>query len=373
MIGLMVWTFFQQSLLAAAESLIDQGALIRKARFPREAIPGASVAVQLVTFAALLVLIAPLTLAIRGTLSAGAAAAAGAGRRAVLLRARLRADRGGAPRLLPRRGPDPHRRAAAVVLPHPDLLQPERRSASSAHHRSSATLLGWVNPVAPFIETLRSVLYDGDRAGSGAARLRGAGRGGWRCSPAARCSGGWRATWRWSCELAGRRRARSCCATRRARSASAPTRPARSRACCSARAREGRRRCRRCRASTCTSRPARRSGWWGATAPARPRRCGCWPGSCRCSPARSACGGRVVSLLELGRRLQPRLLRPREHLPAGRAVRLRPGRARGSGSSGSSRSRSSASSSTSRSRRTPAGCSCGSASRSPRTSTPTCC
>ena len=76
MIGLMVWTFFQQSLLAAAESLIDQGSLIRKARFPREAIPGASVAVQLVTFAALLVLIAPLTLAIRGTLERGGAAAA---------------------------------------------------------------------------------------------------------------------------------------------------------------------------------------------------------------------------------------------------------------------------------------------------------
>src|SRR5512142_530588 len=53
MIGLMVWLFFQQSLLAAAESLIDQGSLVRKARFPRQAIPGASVTVQLVTFGAL--------------------------------------------------------------------------------------------------------------------------------------------------------------------------------------------------------------------------------------------------------------------------------------------------------------------------------
>ena len=39
MIGLIVWTFFQQSLLAASDSLIDQGGLVRKARFPREAIP----------------------------------------------------------------------------------------------------------------------------------------------------------------------------------------------------------------------------------------------------------------------------------------------------------------------------------------------
>jgi len=46
-IGLMVWTFFSQSLLSAADSLIDQGPLIRKARFPRQAIPEAAVAVQL--------------------------------------------------------------------------------------------------------------------------------------------------------------------------------------------------------------------------------------------------------------------------------------------------------------------------------------
>lgn len=35
MIGLVVWTVFQQSLLAAAESLIDQGGLVRKARIER--------------------------------------------------------------------------------------------------------------------------------------------------------------------------------------------------------------------------------------------------------------------------------------------------------------------------------------------------
>src|SRR5437660_7596537 len=46
MIGIVVWTFFQQSLLSASESLIDQGALVRKARFPRQAIPASSVTVQ---------------------------------------------------------------------------------------------------------------------------------------------------------------------------------------------------------------------------------------------------------------------------------------------------------------------------------------
>jgi ABC-type polysaccharide/polyol phosphate export permease len=39
MVGLVVWMFFSQSLLAAATSLLDQGALIRKARFPRELVP----------------------------------------------------------------------------------------------------------------------------------------------------------------------------------------------------------------------------------------------------------------------------------------------------------------------------------------------
>src|SRR5205085_7508885 len=35
-VGLVVWLFFSQSLLSAASSLLDQGSLIRKARFPRE-------------------------------------------------------------------------------------------------------------------------------------------------------------------------------------------------------------------------------------------------------------------------------------------------------------------------------------------------
>src|SRR3954465_9405727 len=38
MVGLVVWLFFSQSLLTAASSLIDQGSLIGKARFPRATI-----------------------------------------------------------------------------------------------------------------------------------------------------------------------------------------------------------------------------------------------------------------------------------------------------------------------------------------------
>ncbi|MDQ6745184.1 MAG: ABC transporter permease [Actinomycetota bacterium] len=160
MIGLMVWTFFQQSLLAAAESLIDQGPLIRKAAFPREAIPGASVAVQLVTFTALLVLMTPLTVALRGTLSPALLLlpllvavlfcfVLGCALMVSVLHAYFRDV---APTL------------TAALLPWffvtPIFYRPGGHGFLGSHPVIS-TMLGWVNPVAPFIETLRAVVYDG--------------------------------------------------------------------------------------------------------------------------------------------------------------------------------------------------------------------
>src|SRR5512133_527770 len=66
MVGLVVWIFFSQSLLSAAPALLDQGSLIRKARFPRETIPAAVVTVQAVTFAGVLAPVAVVTFALRG-------------------------------------------------------------------------------------------------------------------------------------------------------------------------------------------------------------------------------------------------------------------------------------------------------------------
>src|SRR5579875_1562602 len=68
-VGLVIWTFFQTSLTASTESLITQGALIRKARFPREAIPAASVAVQFVTLLVVLVLAAAVALPVRDSVT----------------------------------------------------------------------------------------------------------------------------------------------------------------------------------------------------------------------------------------------------------------------------------------------------------------
>ena len=67
LVGLVVWIFFSQAVLSSAPSLLDHGALVRKARFPRETIPASVVTVHLVTFIALIVLLTPITIAIRGT------------------------------------------------------------------------------------------------------------------------------------------------------------------------------------------------------------------------------------------------------------------------------------------------------------------
>lgn len=67
MIGLLAWTFIQQSLLAACDSLIEQGGLVRRARFPRETISAAAVTVQLITFGTVLAGLVPLSLVLRGT------------------------------------------------------------------------------------------------------------------------------------------------------------------------------------------------------------------------------------------------------------------------------------------------------------------
>jgi lipopolysaccharide transport system permease protein len=158
--GLVVWTFFQQSLLAAAESLIDQGGLVRKARFPREAIPAAAVTAQLGTFGAMLVLLVPLTLALRGTLEPALlllpvlivllfAFVLGCALIVAVLHAYFRDV---APIL------------TAALLPWffltPIFFEPNKFGFVQ-HHAWVKTLLEWINPVAPFLQGFRTVLYDG--------------------------------------------------------------------------------------------------------------------------------------------------------------------------------------------------------------------
>jgi lipopolysaccharide transport system permease protein len=166
MVGLSVWTFFQTSLTSAADSLISQGSLIRKARFPREAIPAATVTVQLVTLMAVLSIVTVLTLAIRQKftlwlllvpvwLAALFVFVLGLGFAVAVLHAYFRD-------VLPI--------VLAALLPL-FFLTPIYFTTSGQSfvidHPWIGTILNWVNPVAPFIEGLRAIIYSGAQPGFG--------------------------------------------------------------------------------------------------------------------------------------------------------------------------------------------------------------
>lgn len=168
LIGITIWVFFSQTLTASATALIDQSALVRKVRFPRETIPAAVVAVQLVIFAVLFALLIPLCVAIRGSfgpellllpplVAALAAFVLGCAFAVAILHAYFRDV---APIL------------AAALLPWffvtPIFFRADAFPGEDEHPWIGA-LLRWANPVAPFIESLRDVLYDGRLPGLGSA------------------------------------------------------------------------------------------------------------------------------------------------------------------------------------------------------------
>jgi ABC-type polysaccharide/polyol phosphate export permease len=161
LVGLIVWIFFSQAVLSAAPSLLDQGALVRKARFPRETIPASVVTVHSVTFLALLALLLPITLAIRGTVDVALlllplvlaclfAFVLGFALAVSILHAYFRDV---APIL------------SAALLPwffvSPIFFRPE----SITHQPTARFVLEWVNPIAPFIGAVRDLVYGGSVPG----------------------------------------------------------------------------------------------------------------------------------------------------------------------------------------------------------------
>jgi lipopolysaccharide transport system permease protein len=157
LVGLTVWIFFNQSLLGAAPSLLDQGALVRKARFPRETIPASVVEVQLVTFLVVLLLVAIVTVAVRGTFDAPLVLMP------VLLAALLAFVLGLAliVSVLHAYYRDVAPILGAVLLPwfflSPIFFEP----GDITHKAVARDLLTWANPMAPFITAVREVLYYG--------------------------------------------------------------------------------------------------------------------------------------------------------------------------------------------------------------------
>jgi ABC-type polysaccharide/polyol phosphate export permease len=159
-VGLIVWVFFSQSLLSAATSLLEQASLVGKVRFPRETVPASVVAVQLVTFGVLLALVVPVTVAVRGTLDPALLLLVplvaclflftlGLALVVAVLHAYYR---------------DVQPILAAALLPWffltPIFFRVQDLPGLRGHEWAEA-LLRWVNPVAPFVEAIRDVLYSG--------------------------------------------------------------------------------------------------------------------------------------------------------------------------------------------------------------------
>ena len=161
MVGLVVWIFFSQTLLGAAPALLGQGALIRKAPFPRETIPAAVVTVQAVIFLSVLALVGIITLAVRGSFSPALvllpvvlvllyAFVLGLSLAVSVLHAHFRDV---APIL------------SAALLPWFFLSPVFFEPADITQNAGAKFVLSWVNPVAPFIEAVRDIVYAGDWPG----------------------------------------------------------------------------------------------------------------------------------------------------------------------------------------------------------------
>ena len=164
--GLIVWVFFAQSLLAAAPSLVRNASLVRKVRFPREAIPASVAVVQLGTFLVMLGFLLPIAFVVRGTLELELlllplviallfAMVLGASLAVSVLHARFR---------------DVEPVLAAALLPWffltPIFLRVDDFPGVN-DHRWVGDLLEWANPIAPFVDAVRQIVYAGAAPSSG--------------------------------------------------------------------------------------------------------------------------------------------------------------------------------------------------------------
>ena len=156
-----MWVFFSQALLSAAPSLVQNAPLVRKVRFPRETIPASVATVQLVTFLAMLVLLLPFALVVRDSLDPALlllpvvvgflfCLVLGLSMLVSVLHAHFR---------------DVEPVLAAGLLPWfflTPLFLPVDEFPGIEEHEFLGDLLEWANPVAPFVESVRTIVWAGD-------------------------------------------------------------------------------------------------------------------------------------------------------------------------------------------------------------------
>jgi ABC-type polysaccharide/polyol phosphate export permease len=158
--GLPAWVFFATSLQAASRSLLENANLIRKVRFPRQLVPLANVATQLVSFVVMLAIVIVLSLvyvpAARDTVWLAPPLAA----LVVLLVAGLALAVAAANAVLR----DVEHLVAALLLPWffltPVLYSLDRIPGAKTHPWLER-LIHWGNPLTPAIEALRAPLFFG--------------------------------------------------------------------------------------------------------------------------------------------------------------------------------------------------------------------
>jgi ABC-type polysaccharide/polyol phosphate export permease len=164
--GVIVWVFFSQGLLAAAPSLVDNAPLVRKVRFPREAIPASATTVQLATFLVMVVLLLPVELIIRGSADPALLLlpvviallfcfVLGLSLALSVLHAHYR---------------DVEPVLAAALLPWffvTPIFLPVEDIPGVSDRQWLGDLLQWANPVAPFVDAVRELLYAGAAPSTG--------------------------------------------------------------------------------------------------------------------------------------------------------------------------------------------------------------
>lgn len=158
--GLPAWVFFATSLQASSRSLIENANLIRKVRFPRQLVPLANVATQLVSFVVMLAIVIGLSLvyvpAARDTVVLSIPLAAlvvclvsGLALAVASVNAIFR---------------DVEHIVAAALLPWffltPVLYSLDRIPGAKTHPWFER-LIHWGNPLTPAIEALRAPLFFG--------------------------------------------------------------------------------------------------------------------------------------------------------------------------------------------------------------------
>jgi ABC-type polysaccharide/polyol phosphate export permease len=157
--GLTVWTFFMGGAQTAASSIVGQGNLVKKLRFPRELVPLSAMTGNAFIAGAMLAIALPLTLIVQG----GSLAPLVTLPLSIALLAAFTAGFGLALSALNVYFRDVEHILAAVSLPwfflSPIFYRFEDLGSLNDSHNWVIEVLHWANPFAPFLLAIRDAMF----------------------------------------------------------------------------------------------------------------------------------------------------------------------------------------------------------------------